>query len=164
MKNLTNMKNLTIFSILLLLTLLNCNCARQNKTVQIDSEFVPYVAEFQEQANNHGVHIKIDDLIVKFDDAQYTGLKGQRFINGLCVVNSNQPPTVYVNEQMWSAYNEMDKLELIMHELSHCVLYKPHNNTVVNGVPVSIMNEWHLGKGLFNENTKEKYISELFSN
>ena len=78
---------------------------------------------------------------------------------GSCTMNTG---LVKINRSLWAVLGAGSREELIFHELGHCVLGRLHDNTLVNGVPASIMNAYHLGTTYTRADLYSKYVAELF--
>jgi len=116
----------------------------------VGDDFKPYVAQYEQYKGakmNQGISITFGD----------TGPNAQTA--GICRIQSNVR-TIIVNKRYWDKFYESTRLELILHELGHCDLNRPHNDKLVDGRAVSIMNSYLfvLTPEYFNA-----YIAELFS-
>jgi hypothetical protein len=158
------MKTISIFIILLTLTILNTSCTKIKNTYEVDFAFQPYVEQYISEAHSRHIVINEENLIIKFDDGEQTGMQEGVFVNGRCIRNVGQVPIVYINRLQWSNYNYYDKVELIFHETTHCLLGQGHDDALLsNHIPKSIMNTYHLGSQIFNAQTYDYYVNELFT-
>lgn len=68
---------------------------------------------------------------------------------GVCSVNG-QYKWITINEKWFKSHSDEDKLVLVLHELGHCVLNKPHvDGYMRDGCALSIMNTYHIGSYCF---------------
>lgn len=71
-------------------------------------------------------------------------------------------PTIQISKQYWYSKSDTEKEIIMFHELGHCLLYRDHNETVLNSVPVSIMFPVQLYNIVY-EPRREAYLYELFT-
>lgn len=69
---------------------------------------------------------------------------------------------VRVKNEAWNELNENQKLNLIFHELAHCVMDKPHDNSELNSFPLSLMNTSILNVNEHHYYMQSVYVTQLF--
>ena len=127
--------------------------------VVIAGEAMPYVEQFVSTGHALNRDVQIKDLIVMFgSDAIFTPKQ-----LAYCHSEPNQTPEVYIKSSTWAIMSQLDRRELVFHELGHCVLKLPHDDTKqASGFPVSIMTTVHSGPRVYNQFTMAQYDAELF--
>jgi hypothetical protein len=144
------------------------SCGGEHKEVSIASDFQPYVASFYAEARARGKSPEKDDLVVHFSDELHTDE------NGRCTLSNTLPPTILISIQSWKRMNtmfsgdelEMNRIDLIYHELGHCLLYRVHVMTLLDTpegkVKASIMYAYQGIRYDFFKSHYSEYIDELF--
>lgn len=139
------------YSLLFIFILIGCG---QNTSQFSISGFESYYGTFVGKTNtsSNNIIIQLGDL------SNYDPSSGLYYI-GLCSYGQN--PTVTIDQGYWSTASEIDRQELIDHELGHCILGRQHrNDTLPNGNPASIMNAYHFSGAVMNQSS-EYYYHEL---
>jgi len=147
------MKNLIIFY---LLTLSSCGSA--NYSIK---GFESYVEEFHAQASKYNKAIDLAHLDISFGDTQSAGPE----VIGLCYTyESSEDKDIVINKEFWNDATELQRKELMFHEMGHCLLDLDHDDSIVNppGRPKSIMNS-HMIATYWLERFFDDYVKELFS-
>lgn len=97
------------------------------RSVKIDPAFQPYVDQY---LRAKGAPLKYPEIQIRFaniNDSAYA----------YCSYGNR---TILVNNYSWEGLSEINRLEVIVHELGHCDLDRPHDDDEdENGNPVSIM-------------------------
>lgn len=139
------------------LALASIACGRQQNRSEVNlGSFAPYAERFQKTAAEQGVHVEIDNLVIQFGE-----LSNPRQ-NGLCELTAYQTPTITIRQEIWDQMEDVDREELIFHEMGHCVLGREHTSVQTSdGIPESIMNPYRISNSIYETN-REYYISELF--
>lgn len=148
--------------LLLAVTVLVAACGRPPLPVyQIETEFQPFVIEF-EQAYN----VKVNVGIV-FNDS----LAKDQGISGVChSYNTNNIHNwIEIDTNYWNYSNYYGKQQLIYHELGHCVLGLQHDNRlgtigIYTNIPLSIMYYRSMGNNIYYSIYNEYYITHLGDN
>jgi hypothetical protein len=84
-------------------------------------------------------------------------------IIGLCYMDT-PIPVITIERRYWDAASEPEKMALMFHELGHCLLRRPHLDTVdEDGCAGSLMHSIASYGGCFPEQM-DKYLKELFDN
>lgn len=122
--------------------------------VVIDDEFKPFVGTF-EGITNTKVAIRI----------QFDKLESATQI-GVCFSWTDGNREVYIDRATWPTLSTLGKEQLILHELGHCILNRPHLEELVNiggykKIPKSIMHPYHFGNNLFYDKNHSYYTNEL---
>ncbi len=145
-----------------LLVALSTSCKKESKSDVVSGKtkttsavFAPYVASFLENLALSGLNPNVSGLTVNFT----TDLPAN--VLGSCTMGQKR---VRINENLWSILSAAGREELVFHELGHCVLNRGHDNTEIAGIPVSIMNAYHLGPTIYADPTLyDGYMAELFN-
>lgn len=137
------------------------SCGKRPFILEIDPALQEYVTRFETVGGT-----KIYDLKAKFGTII---VPGQNIV-GLCStvdvsIKDNDgipPPMVTIDRNYWDSISDLEKEELMFHELGHCVLYRQHRNDVgSDGCPLSIMN-WQTLSLYCLQNHGTSYHNELF--
>ena len=107
------------------------------RQLYVDPSLKPYVQMFMSEADNQGMSLHIDNLIVIFVDLNSATIEAQceSFNNGTVGT-----PTISVLRSKWDRKSEISKQMIMFHELGHCVLFRQHNNAYTQyGYVYSIM-------------------------
>lgn len=132
------------------------------KHLSVSVEFTPYIISFQEHAAQYGQNVRIDDLIVRFNDK----LNGTETI-GLCTTDRYETPIIDIQPDHWYNQNEYGRQVLMYHELGHCVLGLDHDDSFIyssvsgRNVPNSIMYPNYFWVQSYFEN-HDHYLKQLF--
>jgi hypothetical protein len=123
----------------------------------------PYLDLFEQEAAKRGRNIRIDNLIVEFEE----DLRGGEAA-GLCTFASETSPTPHIRLDTTSynwQNNPSHREILVFHELGHCILNRLHrDDELPNGNFSSIMRSTgeQLYGGNLNAFKREYYLDELF--
>ena len=102
---------------------------------------------------------QIDDLVVVFMPQQAPGV-------GRCIQGGDNTPVIQLDPAWWDKFDDMDREQLIFHELGHCILNRVHVPTFVtfgnDTIPQSIMYPIHFSESIYMK-YHMYYILELFS-
>lgn len=138
---------------------LGCAAPQVQNNINIPGDFVSYAQQFEVMGN-----IKITNLIIQF--APVAQIKSDIFggtVIGYCDVELGTP-TISIDKDYWENASNAMKLELLFHEMGHCVLHRGHTSvTLPDGTPASIMNPTIFNEIILTRNYNY-YIHELFSN
>ena len=124
---------------------------------EIEAQYLPYVSAFETLHNNQKVNIKISSA------------KLEETILGVCYTYSDGYRQIKINTEYWPSLSEPARDQLIKHELGHCILGRPHDNTMIhfddvkNEVPKSIMYMYGFGDSSFYSKHLDHYNDELFN-
>jgi len=137
-----------LFSLLFCL-IAACGNAPQ-KTFDVPSEFMSYYQSFSEAGS-----VTTDNLIIQFGPLDYPRV-------GQCWTGPTTP-IITIEPNYWGTVSELQKKEIIWHELGHCVLGRAHRTDFLSdGWPASIMYPTQFDPNyIFNQNY-EYYRKELF--
>jgi len=159
-----------------MLVLLLAACTKDKKATppvyDVPAEFQPIVDSFVQEAALHGIHLVINNLIIRYDST---------LSNQYCAVSNTTSlypsfqKIIAVNPRIRCYSNNEQKEVLFFHELGHCILGRAHDNRLLpNGDPRSIMVEGDIDLyapctypigGVCNDNTFKRpyYLDELFN-
>lgn len=119
------------------------------------------ISEYVNRFETHGKKYYGDQSTVG-NISYYFENMGFSEIAGYCQVDDNEKKIV-INSVSWSKYTDLEKEELLFHELGHCVLYRGHLNEVFpDDTPVSIMYYRVMNEDVYKEKY-DYYIKELFT-
>jgi hypothetical protein len=120
----------------LILLIFSCEDEDFSPVVDIPEDFKGDVAAFVYEAEQRGIILTIDNLIIKYD-ASVTGLACAKCNSA----SSTKDLQKIVSMRMNPCYSDHVQREtLIFHELGHCLLGRGHTtDTLANGDPKSIM-------------------------
>lgn len=111
-------------------------------------EFVPYIALFTEY---YGVEVKIPLYFNKLEGVYV----------GVCRKWSDGYREIEIDPDAWDRFSENKRINLIFHELGHCVLNRKHVNIrLEDGCPASFMDEYIISDQCLDKHMDE-YIEEL---
>jgi len=141
----------------LLLTLTGCKLfypQQHGRYFQI-TEFKTLTDRFSTEANLHGVVVGVFDIFIQF------GVLEKQYVIGTCYKGGGIVPTIVIEEDYWDNSTDLIREQLLFHELGHCVLDLDHNNTLNNGVPISLMHESVINEYWYKL-YHDDYLNELF--
>ena len=122
------------------------------KAPVIDSELVPYINRFVDEAKLRGKTISLDNLVAKLETQNSCGLGWAN------------PPKISIDRTCWNDLPDIPKELLVFHQLGQAILGRSDDNSELpTGDFVSIMCENPVY--LYNEYTPGKrtyYLDELF--
>lgn len=113
-----------------LLALLVSSCGRPPIRI-VDAELQEYVSRFEQIGR-----FQIGDL-----EAQFGEIKEENVV-GLCETDDDAqtPPKITISKEYWEGIIDVQREELLFHELGHCILNREHRNDLgADGCPMSIM-------------------------
>ena len=155
---------------LLLILLVGCGLSSpQPSSYLTHDEFKPYQAMFEANAKDHNQETYFIPINFKKETDSFqkgvteTVYKEKSNIIGVCksvkytsgVVRGLE---ILIDPIWWKSANEDKKRAVIDHELAHCVYNRSHNDEVVAGKPISVMNSFVLAD---YENFYNEYQIEL---
>lgn len=162
------------FVLISLSLLLFLQCKKEETfepVLEIHSDFQPLVDLFVTEALQRGINIRIDNLILQYDNSIGQNLCGE--CNSLADPGQVQKEIRVNPYKCWEFSQELEAL--IFHELGHCLLLRQHlPDTLPNGDPKSLMVEGDLTvyapckfvlddpANCNNLHKREYYIDELF--
>ena len=120
----------------------------------IDDEFKPFVGTVE---GITGIKVAIRIQFDKLDSDTRIGV---------CFSWSDGNREVYVDKTTWPTLSTLGKEQLILHELGHCILNRPHVDQLINigsykQIPKSIMHPYHFGNNFFYDSNHSYYTDEL---
>lgn len=148
---------------ILILTFLFCSCEKEKESL-IHPEFRPYVDRFYDEAESRGITLP-EDLEVVFSDVFPSGFCGYGY-------SSVHPRLVRIRntESCWIGRTDIERENLVFHELGHALLNRSHTNkSFSGGYTASIMctsegDAFCNGFQVFyNDEMRSYFLDELFS-
>lgn len=143
------------FIVLIVIVKFTVKCSTANTTEEgyRSPGLMPYVLRFEKlygQKVATGLTIK---FVKKFDDGSLA--------TGRCLIGYSK--SIEIPYLRWIYLKEIEREQLMFHELGHCELGRPHNNTVLdNGCPMSLMKSHGFHTDCYRRN-KSYYLNELFT-
>ncbi|MEM6763590.1 MAG: hypothetical protein AAF824_14955 [Bacteroidota bacterium] len=137
-------------------------CEKEEEpTNTVDSELIQYFQSFQEEAAIRGVIVNYEENPV---EGTFTEFEGN--IAGQCAYYADAPPVVSIDIDYWNRSDTYEREFVVFHELGHCFLGRPHDNTTSeNGLCVSMMNSGESGCiNAYGRLSRNQYLDELFGN
>ncbi len=135
------------------LCLLIVSCAAPHPVTEF-GEFERYVAVFEHKSMMEGKPHYVDNLIIEFGPMDPPTV-------GICMTGGSINPTIHIKKEYWDVISETSRLNLMLHEMGHCVLDRDHNITMISGRPMSIMYP-NMFPDIFYHNYNWAYDHELF--
>lgn len=72
------------------------------------------------------------------------------------------PMEIMIQSSFWVDATDLEREEIVFHELGHCVLSLQHDETMESYGPITIMYPYTLGESIYKPK-REHYIKELFT-
>ena len=126
----------------------------------VDPQLRIYFQRFEDEAAARGLQV----------DLTQSGITGEimeiedNHVLGRCSFPRAQPNRVTVDQSFWSRGSDLFREFVVLHELGHCFLFRPHlEDLLSNGACSSIMRSGN-GPCLdnYSQRTRNFYIDELF--
>lgn len=149
---------LTFSVILYGCTTINIITQRLERLSYVDSALVEYTSRFVVEGSKRSINVNTNRLTLVFGK---TSTKESPSTVGTCEP-VNGYPVVTIDTAYWSVSNDLEKEELVFHELGHCLLDRDHCEEKENGAPVSLMEPEMLGSKVYGER-REAFVDELFT-
>lgn len=132
----------------------------------IEAEVLPYVSSFIKYGTNIvGNSFVMPQIDIGIGGARYmlADSYNSRYITiGLCNPHI-KPINVVLDKIYWQDATDMEREQLVFHELGHCILKRmKHKNDEYKGIPLSIMGEYAMEPDVYVKYRNE-YILELFT-
>lgn len=132
-----------------------CGTYDPREGASIEAPFLPYVKTFEDECG-----CEVRDLPITFGEMESPEHIGE-CQNYRVVFDSYSE--VLIDQTWWEEASDNGRERLIMHELGHCVLRRPHNKSTDGRFPISLMfptitatpDYWYKFR-------REKYLDELF--
>lgn len=112
------------YSALFLIVLSLFSCAEKQKTFRITPVFRPYYDEFIHLANQNGKLWHVDDLVMTF----ITRFENEKEAGQCQTFDDSRTPIIVISRMHWNELKECQRVNLIFHELGHCLLNRGHVN------------------------------------
>lgn len=143
--------------LVLVLTLTGCGSGLDTH-VQ-DPEFTPYVERFVARAAERDVVVSPNITVQFTEDSLDDDDEGKAMARCYRGFGARY---VVVARNYWDKMHDLQREEVIFHELGHCLLDRPHRNEERFNVPCSLMNGTGLPYIADYGSHKENYLDELF--
>lgn len=119
-------------------------------------EFGSYVEKFEAEGALRGVEFQERNLVVRFGELPNARARG------MCEIGEGMTPTVTISEEAWNNSTEVEREQLMFHELGHCMLLRGHQSGMDDhGHPVSLMNPYKIQETVYLTKQAE-LLDELF--
>jgi hypothetical protein len=119
-----------------------------------DATFTSYIQEFESHARQ-----SVSSVPIAFADLgdKYAGMCYRTIIAGQLVY-----AYIEINREYWPKMSELQKINLIFHELGHCFLQRGHvQSDNVRTCPTSFMDDTVMSTSCLRDNF-DSYIKEMF--
>jgi len=135
-----------------------------------DKSIAEYVQTFKKAGESFSHGLKFPNLNIGMGIIKYMAdamnLGESSLVMGICNP-ATIPATILISRQYWEASSDLDREQLIFHELGHCVLGRDHNDEITvledgETVPLSLMNTYVIEEEHYTR-YREEYIRELFT-
>lgn len=138
-------------------------CARGHEHQLQISGFEAQFSAFEAAGASVGKPISTDDLIITLDPS----LASSYGATGMCYTRPDTTPNIHIDQGYWQHSTDTQKQILLFHEMGHCLLGRVHNNSLSNGMAVSIMyfasDMWTSGTAQqYYLDNRQSYVYELF--
>lgn len=147
---------LQYFTIAILIS--SCGCRVLVGSVEIDESAMPYVMEFEHTFKTSTVvAISINDDFAFNNEKEI----------GHCSYGAGKPKAIHIRKSWWDKSGELDREQLIFHEMGHCVFGLAHSDYYVDytfggpAVIASIMNTTHIPAYIYRK-YHEQYMKEMY--
>lgn len=143
-------------SLLILLPLLVLNACEPEEFHLVNEELKPYFERFEQEAIKRDFNLDFSEIEGKLEELE--GVAGQ------CVHNTELPDVVRIDLVFWTQADDFDREFIVFHELGHCILNRGHQDTKNDDNSCkSLMHSGASGcRFIYNEETREEYLEELF--
>lgn len=157
------------YLLLVALFLTGCGTLRTT-TFSVDGRLQPYFQYFMEEAGYRNKHINSSELIMRFAPMSHGVLahcyfdEETRFVG--IVPYKVSIPVVEFSEAYFNGALEVQRREVVSHELGHCLLHRGHDDRLepYTGYPVSLMYPFSIAyhSPLYYSVHESNYMDELF--
>lgn len=171
----------------IIISFLNIRCSKPAREVSefyVNSELSPYFEMFKQEAAKRSHSLNSENIIIDFGDTFSSKTFGR--CNTKFKKDESNPldpiyqatPNVVISKDWWNLFSEdelngsdgeIKKIELIFHELGHCLLWKEHNSkkNKFKQIPESLMYPYLITEQNetfrnFIRTNKETYFDQLF--
>lgn len=147
---------------------------------EVEDTIAPYFSAFKTEAEARGISLNLSRFRIAFDSSLSNSNHA-----GKCTISEVQTGTIIapgratelvvsINPTIFQKSNEYGKLEIVFHELGHCLLGYSHNdkqisimtNSGIKSLPSSFMSTYHFSDSI-NKTDQDLllgyYINQLFS-
>ena len=127
----------------------------------VDKRLWPYFRTFEEEAVVRNVSVDLKSMEISGVIEEIS----EENIVGTCQYGRSIPGHVTIDATFWNKASMINRELVVFHELGHCALFRDHDDGADQfGRCLSIMGS---GTGNcrsgYNNNTRSKYLEELFS-
>lgn len=134
----------------------------------IGAPFKKYADSFAKTGKLYGLNIRLNALTIRFGtpmgelDAQDKKQEMMLFASCTIYTADWSQPDIIVLKSWWDSAGDLDKEEVMFHEMGHCLLKQQHRDGMTNkGYKLSIMHRIHMGAAYY-EPVRKYYLDELF--
>lgn len=161
--------------ILLIIALLFSGCGKKYSQTFVEDTLQPYVNKFVLAAKIRGVNIEIKDIVIKLGDANDYNPQINKV--GYCIFDrtysgfemfqdEETSNMIIVDQKFWNRTDitDIQRTELLFHELGHCILGRKHDTRIYHNLPESLMypNLVSMSYFIMYRANEEYYFDELF--
>lgn len=159
----------------LFLTLILSGCGKKYSQTYVSESLQPFVDKFVLSAKIRGVNLEIKDVIIKLGDANDYNPQVNKV--GYCIYDrsgsgfemfqdEDVSNLIIIDEKFWNRtdVNDIQRTELVFHELGHCILGRKHDTRLLNNKPESLMYPQLVSMSHFTlyRDNESYYFDELF--
>lgn len=160
---------------LVFLILLLTSCGKKYSQTFVQQDLQPFVDKFVLAAKIRGVNIEIKDIVIKLGDANDYNPQINKV--GYCIFDRSYSGfemfqdeevsnMIIVDQKFWnrSDITDIQRTELLFHELGHCILGRKHDTRLSNNLPESLMYPHLVSMSYFPmyRANESYYFDELF--
>ena len=145
-------------------------CApKKTEVFSVDAALYPYYQTFVTQGKIRGKSYDTNNLVMKFGampSASTLGYCTTEYSNNNNILDPKErtTPVVVIDEARWSRSSEVQRRELIYHELGHCLMKKDHETRTNGFAPESLMYPYSISYNYpaFFAQWEVNYLDQLF--
>lgn len=134
--------------------LLLSSCAGKVYLV-IDPDLQEYITRFENDGD-----IKITNLVASFGNPG-SNKNPDLLTVGVCKTGIGAP-NIVILKSYWESIDDLQREQLMYHELGHCILDRNHDSRTINGCAFSIMHPYMISENCY-EPARDVYVGELFN-
>lgn len=144
----------------ILVALPSCSNEEDLNFDAIDDELLPHFQKFEEEAGKRGLNIQIENEGITAEIANIASPN----VAGQCSTGGEDEGSIIIDRPFWERSDYLTREMLVFHELGHCVLSRPHDDSRngmghCNSIMASGTSTCTLE---YTAETRDGYLDELF--